>query len=176
MRYGSGVSLVFLYVVATLHGCGAISACPPKTATVGTSRDRTSGREKTGRTSTCRSRRQDYGAGPSVPVRNESDWPSGTHSRPRKAREVGWQRKGGAKPELLDEGLRWSHRSAVVGRHDESGDRRDVSGQRQHVARSTSPECAAVLHPDHAAHWSSTASRRQGATWLRAWKRGVCWS
>ena len=54
MRLGGGVILAFLYVVAALHGCGASSACPPTVAAVGTSRDRSSAREMTGRTSTAK--------------------------------------------------------------------------------------------------------------------------
>ena len=56
MRHGGGVILAYLYVVAALHGCGASSACPPTVAAVGTSRDRSSVREMTGRTSTAKHR------------------------------------------------------------------------------------------------------------------------
>ena len=54
MRHGGGVVLAFLYVVAALHGCGASSACPSTVAAVGTSRDKSSAREMTGRTSTAK--------------------------------------------------------------------------------------------------------------------------
>ena len=77
-----------------------------------------------------------------------------------------WQRKGVAKLELRSEGSRRSHRSAVVGRHDESGDQYDSPEQRQHIAGRASPECAAALHPDHAVHWTSIGSHRQCATRL----------
>ena len=64
-----------------------------------------------------------------------------------------WRGQTGA----FSEGLCKSHRSAVVGRHDESGDQYDRLGLRQHVAGIASPKCAAVLHPDHAVqldeHW-----------------------
>ena len=139
MQHGSGVMLVFLYLVAARHGCGASSACAPTIATVGTSRDRTGGCEETGRTSTCRSIRQDYAAEPNGTARNESDWPGDRHSCPREARQVRWQRKGVAKLELRSEGLRRSHRSAVVGRHDQSGDQYDSPEQEQHIAGSASP-------------------------------------
>ena len=79
MQHGSGVILVFLYLVAAFHGCGASSTCSPTIATVGTSRDRTSVRKETGRTSTCRRTRQDYAAGSSDSARNVSDWPGGRH-------------------------------------------------------------------------------------------------
>ena len=54
MRHGGGVTLAFHYVVGALHGCGASSACLPTFAAVGTSRDRSSVREMTGRTSTAK--------------------------------------------------------------------------------------------------------------------------
>ena len=57
-------------------------------------------------------------------------------------------------------------RSAVAGRRDESGDQYDGSGQRQHVAGITRPKRAAVLHPDHAVHWTSIGSYRQCNTRL----------
>ena len=147
MQHRSGVNLVFLDEVAALDGCGASSARGPTITTVGTNRDRTSGRKETGRTSTCRSTRQDCAADANVPARNESEWSSGRHSCPPEAGQVGWQRKRVAKLELRDEGAGRSHRSAVVGRHDECGDQYDSVGKRQHVAGSTSPECAAANNP-----------------------------
>ena len=93
MQHGSSVMLVFLYLAAALHGCGASSACAPTIATVGTSSDRTGGCEETDRTSTCRSTRQDHAAEPNGTARNESDWPGGRHSCPGEARQVRWQRK-----------------------------------------------------------------------------------
>ena len=54
MRHGGGVVSAFLYMVAALHGCRASCACPPTVAAVGTSRDRSSAREMTGRTSTVK--------------------------------------------------------------------------------------------------------------------------
>ena len=92
MEHGSGVILAFLFVVTVLHGCGANSACASGTTAAGASHDRTSAREETGRTNTCRSTRQDHAAESDAPARNESEWSFDRHSCPREAGEVGWQR------------------------------------------------------------------------------------
>ena len=50
-----------------------------------------------------------------------SEWPGDRYSCLREARQVGWQRKSVANLELRSKGSCRSHRSAVVGPHDESG-------------------------------------------------------